>query len=113
METKHCAILCVLFSAVIIIFFGRISSADESAGRIIFKAKCQVCHMIEGDGNYASAYYKQYRPKDFSKSISWGKLTEEKIRDVLKKGQGVMRPVPMTADETRALVSYMMNDLKK
>jgi mono/diheme cytochrome c family protein len=113
MKTKHCGILVVFFSVLITFSGAQALSADKSAGKIIFKSKCQVCHMIEGDGNYPSAYYRQYRPKDFSKSIAWEKLTEEKIKSVLMRGQGVMRPVPLSAEENKALIDYMMNELKK
>jgi len=112
MKAKH-EIIVVLFSVLIILSGKQALSADTSAGKIIFKNNCQVCHMIEGDGNYPSTYYRQYRPKDFSKSIAWEKLTEKKIRLVLVKGQGVMRPVSLTAAETKALIDYMMNDLRK
>lgn len=113
METKHYVIWVVLFSVLITLCGWPALSADDSVGESIFKSKCQVCHMIAGDGNYQSAYYKQYRPKDFSKSVAWGNLSEEKIKFVLTRGQGVMRPIPLSADETRALIDYMMNDLKK
>jgi mono/diheme cytochrome c family protein len=112
MKAKH-GIIVVLFSVLIILSGNQALSADTSAGKIIFKNNCQVCHMIEGDGNYPSAYYRQYRPKDFSKSVAWEKLTEKKIRHVLAKGQRVMRPVPLNDSETKALIDYMMNDLKK
>jgi mono/diheme cytochrome c family protein len=112
MKAKH-GFIVVLFSVMIILSANQALSADTSAGKIIFKNNCQVCHMIEGDENYPSAYYRQYHPKDFSKSISWEKLTEKKIRHVLLKGQKVMRPVPLNAAETGALIDYMMNDLKK
>jgi mono/diheme cytochrome c family protein len=112
MKAKH-GIIIVLFSVLITFSGAQALSADNNAGKIIFKSKCQVCHMIEGDGNYPSAYYKQYRPKDFSKSISREKLTEEKIKFVLMRGQGVMRPIPLKAEETKALIDFMMNDLKK
>jgi mono/diheme cytochrome c family protein len=112
MKAKH-GIIVVLFSVLIILSGKQALSADTSAGKIIFKNNCQVCHMVESDGNYPSAYYRQYRPKDFSKSISWENLTEKKIRLVLLKGQKVMRPVPLTDAETKALIDYMMNDLRK
>ena len=112
MKAKH-GIIVVLFSVFIIVSGKQALSADTSAGKIIFKNNCQVCHMVESDGNYPSAYYRQYHPKDFSKSISWEKLTEKKIRLVLMKGQKVMRPVPLTDAETKALIDYMMNDLRK
>ena len=112
MKAKH-GIIVVLFSVLIILSGKQALSADTSAGKIIFKSNCQFCHMIEGDGNYPSAYYRQYRPKDFSKSIAWEKLTKEKIKFVLEKGQGVMRPIPLNSEETKTLIDYMMNDLKK
>jgi mono/diheme cytochrome c family protein len=106
-------IVVVLFSALIILSGKQALSADTSAGKIIFQNNCQFCHLIGGDENYRSAYYMKFRPKDFSNSDSWVNLTEEKIKSVLTKGQGVMRPVPLTDQDTRALIDYMMNDLKK
>ena len=112
MKAKH-GIIVVLFSGLIILSGKQALSADTSAGKIIFNNNCQVCHMIEDDGNYRSAYYMQYRPKDFSNSIAWKKLTEKKIRRVLAKGQGVMRPIALNDAETKALIDYMINDQKK
>ena len=77
MKAKH-GIIVVLFSVLIILSGKQALTADTSAGKIIFKNNCQFCHMIEGDGNYRSAYYMQYRPKDFSNSNAWKKLTEKK-----------------------------------
>ena len=112
MNAKH-VIIIVLFSVLIILPGNQALCADTSAGKIIFKNNCQVCHMINGDENYQSAYYRQYRPKIFSKSVAGDKLTEKKIRHVLMKGKGVMRPVSLNAIETKALIDYMMNDFKK
>jgi mono/diheme cytochrome c family protein len=112
MKAKH-GIIVVLFSVLIILPGNQALCADTSAGKIIFKNNCQICHMIDGDGNYPSAYYKQYHPKDFSKPVAGDKLTEKKIRHVLAKGQGVMRPVSLNVTETKALIDYMINDLNK
>ncbi len=113
MTIKNYAILAVSFAVLISLFAGKAFSSDYTEGKIIFKSKCQVCHFIEGDGNLVSAYQRQYRPKDFSKSISWEGLSEEKIKFVLMRGQGVMRPIPLNAEESKALTGYMMNELKK
>lgn len=113
MKKKHYLILAVLCSVLISLFTQQASCADNLAGKIIFKSKCQACHRIAGDGTSPSAYHNQYRPKDFSTSVAWGNLSEEKIKFVLTRGQGVMRPVPLNADETKALIDYMMKDLKK
>ena len=113
MKTKHCAILVLLLSMVITLNADQTWATDYSAGKAVFKSRCQGCHRIEGDGSYPSTFYKQYRPKDFSKSAAWENLSEEKIRFVLAKGHGVMRPIPLTADQTNALIDYMMHELKK
>lgn len=113
MKTKYCAIGAVCFSMLITLNAELSRAADYSAGKAVFKSRCQGCHRIEGDGSYPSTFYKQYRPKDFSKSVAWENLTEEKIRFVLTRGQGVMRPIPLTAEETKALIDYMTHELKR
>lgn len=113
MKTKHGAILVLMLSMVITLYADQTWGADYSAGKAVFKSRCQGCHRIEGDGSYPSAFHKQYRPKDFSKSAAWENLSEEKIRFVLAKGHGVMRPIPLSADQTNALIDYMIHELKK
>lgn len=113
MTANHYVLSMVLLTLLVTLFSGKALSGDYSTGKMIFKANCQVCHIITSDGDYESAYYKQFRPKDFSNSDAWKGVSEKKIKSVLKKGQGVMRPVPLTADETKALIDYMINDLKK
>lgn len=112
MRTKHIA-LVVMAAALLPVAGAQASAVDTRSGKALFKAKCQACHTIEGDGNYRSSYHKQFRPKDFSKSGAWKGVTEEKIRFVLIRGQGVMRPVALSEEETRALIDYMMKDLQK
>lgn len=115
MKAKHYAyaMAFLLFLTVALFSVDQARAVDYSAGKAVFKSRCQGCHRIEGDGSYPSAFYRQYRPKDFSKPSSWENLSEEKIRFVLAKGHGVMRPVPLTADQTKALIDYMMHELKK
>lgn len=113
MKAKQYVMVALLFLTVILLSADQTLAADYSAGKAVFKSRCQGCHRIEGDGSYPSAFYRQYRPKDFSKSSSWENLSEEKIRFVLAKGHGVMRPIPLTADQTKALIDYMMHELKK
>ncbi|HUN54102.1 MAG TPA: c-type cytochrome [Smithella sp.] len=113
MTAKHYMLMAVLLTVLITLFPRNTLSADYTAGKMIFKNNCQVCHMMKSDMDYESAYYKQFRPKDFSDSLAWIGLNEKKIDCVLKKGKGVMRPVPLTADETKALIDYMVNVLKK
>jgi hypothetical protein len=113
MKVKYYKIVAVLLTVLITFFAEKSLCGDFTKGEIIFKSKCQSCHLIEGDGNFVSTYHRQYKPKDFSKSISWEGLSEEKIKFVLTRGQGVMRAIPLNADESKALIDYMMNNLKK
>jgi len=69
--------------------------------------------MIKAEGLPVSAYHAQYKPKDFTTSSAWSNLTEEKINFVLTRGQGVMKPVKLSAEDYKALIDYMINDLKK
>lgn len=106
--------ICVsLFLGFSLVFAGNALCDDYSKGKIIFRSNCVVCHQIESEGAPVSAYHAQYRPKDFTKSSSWKNLSEEKINSVLTKGQGVMRPVKLSAEDSKALIDYLMHDLKK
>jgi mono/diheme cytochrome c family protein len=106
--------ICVsLFLGFNLSFAGHALCDDYSKGKVIFRNNCVVCHQIESEGAPVSSYHTQYRPKDFTKSSAWTNLSEEKITFVLTRGQGVMRPVKLTAEDSKALIDYMMNDLKK
>jgi Cytochrome c, mono- and diheme variants len=106
--------ICVsLFLGFNLFFAGYALCDDYSKGKVIFRNNCVVCHQIESEGAPVSSYHTQYRPKDFTKSSAWTNLSEEKITFVLTRGQGVMRPVKLTAEDSKALINYMMNDLKK
>ena len=107
--------ICVsLFLGFNLFFAGNALCADYNKGKIVFRNNCVACHQIESERAPVSAYHVQYRPKDFTKSSAWTKnLSEEKIASVLTKGQGVMRPIKLTAEDSKALIDYMIHDLKK
>jgi cytochrome c5 len=106
--------ICVsLFLGFNLVFIGNTLCDNYSKGKVIFRNNCVVCHQIESERAPVSAYHDQYRPKDFTKSSAWTNLSEEKITFVLTRGQGVMRPVKLTTEDSKALTDYMMHDLKK
>ena len=110
----RCYIVCIsLLLGSIIFFAGNALCDDYSKGKVIFRNDCTVCHLIKSEGAPVSAYHAQFHPKDFTTSSSWTNLSEEKINFVLTRGQGVMRPVKLSADDLKALKDYMMHDLKK
>lgn len=112
MDKKLLAGLALLIFGISIIFTSRGSAAD-SAGSVLFKTNCQFCHHLKGDDNYPSAYYMQFRPKDFSDPDSWKGLDEKKIFRVVQKGKGVMPAIHLKPEEIKAVVDYMTHTLKR
>ena len=103
----------VLIFGILFIFTTIVKSDEYSAGETLFKQNCQVCHHLKGDDNYPSAYYMQFRPKDFENIDAWKGLDEQKITQVLQKGKGVMPAQNLKPEEIKAIVDYMMHKLKK
>ena len=102
-----------LFIGMNLFFAGNAFCKDYSKGKAIFRNNCIACHLIKSEGAPVSAYHAQYNPKDFTTSSAWKNLSEKKIYSVLTRGQGVMKPIKLSAEDYKALVDYMMNDLKK
>jgi mono/diheme cytochrome c family protein len=95
------------------LLFGNAGGDDYSAGQTLFKKNCQFCHNLKGDDNYPSAYYRQFRPKDFTDPDSWKGLDGQKIEQVIKKGKGVMPAINLKPEDTKAIIDYMIHVLKK
>ena len=101
------AVLCTVF-----LLAGPGKSDEYSAGKDLFKRNCQFCHHIKGDDNYPSAYYMQYRPKDFTDPDSWKGVDAQKIAKVIKEGKGAMPAIILTPEQTKAIIDYMTSSLK-
>ena len=108
-------LICSMASAlgVLLVIFGNAGSDDYSSGQTLFKKNCQFCHNLKGDDNYPSAYYLQFRPKDFSDPDSWKELDGQKIEQVIKKGKGVMPAINLRPEDAKAIIDYMTHVLKK
>ena len=113
MKITRYIIYVSLFLGINLFFAGNAFCKDYSKGKAIFRNNCIACHLIKSEGAPVSAYQAQYNPKDFTTSSAWKNLSEEKINFVLTRGQGVMKPTKLSAEDYKALVDYMMNDLKK
>ena len=104
-----------LIFGILFIFTAIVKSDEYSAGETLFKKNCQFCHQLKGDDNYPSAYYMQFRPKDFTDPDSWKGLEGQKITQVIQKGKGVM-PAQINflkPDEIKAIIDYMTHKLKR
>ena len=105
----------LLTFGILLIFTAIVKSDDYSAGETLFKKNCQFCHHLKGDDNYPSAYYMQFRPKDFTDPDSWKGLDEQKITQVTQKGKGAMHAQIdfLKPDEIKAIIDYMTHKLKR
>jgi cytochrome c5 len=113
MKITHYIICIPVFFGINLLFSGNAFCEDYSKGEAVFRSNCIVCHLIKSEGAPVSAYHTQYKPKDFTTSSALKNLSEDKINRVLSKGQGVMKPIKLSADDYKAIVDYMINKLKK
>ena len=113
MKITSYVIYVLLFLGISLFFAGSVFCEDYSKGKAIFRNNCTACHLIKSEEAPVSAYHAQYKPKDFTTSSAWKNLSKEKINFVLTRGQGVMKPVKLSAEDYKALIDYMINDLKK
>jgi cytochrome c5 len=113
MKITRYIIYVSLLIGINLFFTGNAFCKDYSKGKTIFRNNCTACHLIKSEGAPVSAYHAQYNPEDFTTVSAWKHLSEEKINFVLTRGQGVMKPIQLSAEDYRALIDYMMNDLKK
>ncbi|HVO66295.1 MAG TPA: cytochrome c [Syntrophales bacterium] len=102
----------LLIFGTLLLFTTIVKSDEYSAGETLFKKNCQFCHHLKGDDNYSSAYYMQFRPKDFEDIDAWKGLDEQKIMQVLQKGKGVMPAQNLKPEEIKAIIDYMTHKLK-
>jgi len=110
---KRILICCTaLVLGVMLILASNVPSGEYSAGETLFRKNCEFCHNLKGDDNYHSAYWRQFGPKDFTDHDSWKGLNAEKIAQVIKNGKGVMPPVRLTPEETKAIIDFMTHKLK-
>lgn len=113
MKKTYCVICISLFLGINLLFAGSALCENYSKGKIIYKNHCTVCHRIKSEGTPESAYQVQYKPLDFTTCSGSKNLSPEKIYFVLRNGKGVMKPVKLSAEESKALVGYLINDLKR
>ena len=105
--------ITLILGGMLVFLAGTAGSDDYSAGQTLFKKNCQFCHNLKGDDNYPSAYWRQFRPKDFTDPDSWKGLDGQKIEQVIKKGKGVMPAINLKPEDTKAIIDYMIHVLKK
>jgi len=111
MKAKH-GIIVVLFSVLIILSGKQALSADTSAGKSSLRITVSFATWSRVTEITGLPIICNTAPKIFPTPMPGKNWPKKKIRRVLVKGQGVMRPIALNAAETKALIDYMTNDLK-
>ena len=109
---KTILIFCAVILGATLITAGDVPGDEYSTGQTLFRKNCEFCHILKGDDYYPSAYWRQFRPKDFTDPDSWKGLDAGKIGEVIKNGKGAMPPVRLTPEETKAIIDFMTHKLK-
>ena len=113
MKTNLYVICISIFLGISFFLAGSALCKDPGKGENVYRSNCTVCHLIRSEDPPISAYYREHQPKDFTTASALRNLSEKKIKSVLTQGQGAMRPIKLSADDYKALVDYLINDLKK
>jgi mono/diheme cytochrome c family protein len=81
-----------------------ISPAEDGAG--LFKAKCAMCHAVDGSGS--TTVGKSMKVRDLRSTDVQGQ-TDEQINGIIASGKGKMPAYEKTlgADTCKALVAYI------
>lgn len=92
----------------------RIANADEiKQGKEIYTNKCQMCHGADGKGDGPAAASFNPRPYDLAAAAFWKSDAEKKIKGAIENGFGVMPPIGLSSDQTKAVIDYMAHAFKK
>lgn len=75
----------------------------KESGKIIYQKECLQCHGERGDdGNGGAA------------NLQNSLLTEDEMKDAVKKGRGEMRAVShLNEEQVQLVIDYVRNELKK
>ncbi len=118
MRTRFCS----LITAVSIFFFSAVSHAQQGDAKTLrtWKAKCASCHGGDGKGQTEEAK-KLGGLRDLSSAEVQGKLTDDKIKEIIVKGvkekkgdkEAEMPALKDASDESLAALVKLVRSLKK
>jgi len=97
--------IAALLSALLSIVFATPAAAQD--GKQIFNNRCALCHGADGDGK---GVIMQIAPfgADF-----WKASDDAAISKAIVEGKGRMPAIPLSPEETKAVVEYMKANFKK
>jgi mono/diheme cytochrome c family protein len=97
--------IAALLSVLLSIVFAAPAAAQD--GKQIYNNRCALCHGADGDGKGVIMQIAPFGP-DF-----WKSHDDAAISKVIVEGKGRMPAVPLSPEETKAVVEYMKANFKK
>ena len=89
------------------------NSGELDKGKTLYQEKCQMCHGAGGKGDGPAAASFNPRPYDLATADFWNNNGEKKVKDAIENGFGVMPPIGLKADQTKAVIDYMAHTFKR
>jgi mono/diheme cytochrome c family protein len=105
-KTVRATIFAALFTVVFLsVVF--VSPAISQDGKQLYGNRCALCHGSDGDGK---GVIMQTAPfgADF-----WKANDDAAISKTIVEGKGRMPAIPLSPEETKAVVEYMKSNMKK
>ncbi len=103
--TTFAALLVVVFLSVVFV-----SPVVGQDGKQIYGNRCALCHGSDGDGKGVIMQTDAFDAKFWKK----GKKSDDAaITTVIVEGKGRMPAIPLSPEETKAVVEYMKATFKK
>lgn len=83
-----------------------LSGGDVEKGKALYAAKCKMCHGAEGEGNPGIAKMMKVEMKHLgSKEVQ--ALKDAEMKKDIADGNGKMKPVKLTDEETANVIAYI------
>jgi len=100
--TTFTALLAVVLLSVIFV-----SPAIGQDGKQLYGNRCALCHGAEGDGKGVIMQTDAFDAK------FWKNSDDAAISKAIVEGKGRMPAIPLSPEETKAVVEYMKSAFKK
>lgn len=105
-RTARAATLGTLL-ALILLSVVFVTSAFAQDGKQIYNNRCALCHGTDGDGKGVIMQIAPFGP-DF-----WKASDDAAISKAIVEGKGRMPAIPLSPEETKAVVEFMKSSFKK
>ncbi len=103
--TTFAALLAVVLLSVVFV-----SPVVGQDGKQIYGNRCALCHGADGDGKGAIMQTDAFDAKFWEQGR---KSDDAAITAAIVEGKGRMPAIPLSPEETKAVVEYMKSTMKK